>query len=190
MIQRILDLHLLLSTTRMRVLSFAMILMITALASHAQSISVTGNWAANVSSTAVTEAGNDYGTGYIIESTSNQIYIDVTASQSTGGAGQPWWWCLYFSCIIGPNDWEVKVSQSDINWDSRLKLHVKRTGSGSASGVTLGTIYTTISTSPQTFFRGTNDAFLIPVQYKLSGMSVLIPTGTYNTNVVYTVMDI
>ncbi|MFT5885818.1 MAG: hypothetical protein ACI9IP_002280 [Arcticibacterium sp.] len=171
-IQETLTSHLLLSTIRMKCLTYIAVLVLFSFSSIAQSITVTGSWYASVPATTVTEAGNDYDSGFFLESTTNQTEVKINTSSGSG-----------------TKTWVVSVSKLDVNWDSRFVLAAKRTGDGTGSGLTLGTSYITLTNNNQIFFRGENNVNKIPIQYKLSGISVLIPSGDYSTNVVYTYQE-
>jgi hypothetical protein len=154
----------------MKCLSYIAVLMITSFTSNAQSsISVNGSWNASVSSIVVIEAGNDYDVGYFIESSTNQTNISINADKKV--------------------NWRVSVSKSDILWDSRFVLEVKRNETPQTAKINGGLTYFPITNLSTYFFDEQKSQNNIPIQYKLSGLSVLIPSGNYSTNVVYTVMD-
>ena len=69
-------------------------------------------------------------------------------------------------------------------------LYVKRTGDGSGSGaVHGGSSYVVVETSDTDFFEGSGDRTDITVQYKVSGISINVPPGTYSTVITFTVVD-
>ncbi|TLV03873.1 hypothetical protein [Dyadobacter luticola] len=89
--------------------------------------------------------------------------------------------------------WTVSVSMSTTsNWNSALKLSVRRTGDGTGL-VTIsgGTNYILLSSTPQFFFNGLLGLGFgrdnVPVQYKIEGLSVTLPVKTYTTTVLYTI---
>jgi hypothetical protein len=139
-----------------------------------QSISISnspagGTWSVSSLSSNVTSAGTNY--THTEESGASHTLLKVTA-------------LLLYS---------VSVHQSVAsNWDSELLLSVKRTGNGTGSGtIANGTTYIQLTTSPQTFFTGSLGLGLsrdnIPVQYKIAGLSVMLPVKTYTTTVQYTI---
>jgi hypothetical protein len=90
--------------------------------------------------------------------------------------------------------WTVHVHQSvTSNWDSSLKLSVQRTGTGTGLAILSGgTSYIQLSSTSQPFFSGLLTLFSgnrdnIPIQYKIEGLSVMLPVKTYTTTVMYTI---
>ena len=92
----------------------------------------------------------------------------------------------------GPNKWRVDVRKVDSNWNSNLLLYLKRTSDGiggPGSKVYGGTSYMEISDVDQSFVTGARDRTNIDIQFKVSGLSINIPVGTYITTVYYTVVE-
>lgn len=86
--------------------------------------------------------------------------------------------------------WRVRVRKSDALRLHGVTLYVKRTGDGSGSGIISGgTSYTAVETSDADFFDGCGDRTGIAVQYKVSGISINVPPGTYSTVITFTVVD-
>lgn len=117
------------------------------------------------------EAGIDY--DYTeIESPNNQLLLN---------AGQFIWW------------WKVSVHLSFTNLPEGLTISACRTGNGVNSLFTAfitGHLndYKEITTTPQGYFFYGYDRYRnIPIKYKISGISVLRPTGTYQATVTYTI---
>lgn len=143
----------------------------------AQFITVTGSWSPSISNTLITEAGLDFSGS--TTSLSNQVLIRVMRSTS------------FFS---GLSTWRVDVNKSDINWNNNLVLSTVRTGNGTfqstffSSGISGGTTFQTITNANTPFFSGNGNITNIPIQFRLSGYSVLIPAGNYSTNVIYTLI--
>ena len=160
------------------------------------SLSVSGNnWTPTIDASSVVEPGSDYATGFHVESLSNQNEISVTSLVSGLAAltALPWQISV-----------EIEAAPIDSWGENKLELAVKRTDSGTGSAliqnlyigsITLanptisgGTTYQTITNGSTYFFEGTANYHDIPVQYKLSGISVLYPTDiTYTAEVIYTV---
>lgn len=145
----------------------------------AQRLTITGTtWAATA--TPITEAGNDY-TSSIIESGLSQTTIDIKVRNTPG-----------------LNNYTVNVKKTDSgnNWGT-LGILIKRTGIGTGGGpgstITGGTTYVPILTTDSVFFNGANDnggtRSGIPIQYQISGISVLVPVGSYSTTITYTLID-
>lgn len=148
-----------------------------------QVIQTVGSWNPNISSNAIVEAGLNYATDYNVESLRNQTNVSL---QRGGG---------FFGVYIG--SWRVDISKVDLNWDSRLRLEVRRTGTGNGTGwwffapaISNGTVYQQIQNNATPFFQGNGVFTNIPIQYRISGLSVLIPAGNYSTTVVYTLLEL
>lgn len=86
--------------------------------------------------------------------------------------------------------YDVYVRRSDNNWSADFTLYIRRTGDGTGGGsVSLGASYMEITTVDAKFFSGYMSRTGIPVQYKLSGMSVNIAPDTYSTTIILTIVD-
>ena len=79
----------------------------------------------------------------------------------------------------------------DSSWHNDLIVYVKRTSDGQGGGsISGGLDYVFVLTIGQAlFFSGKGDRSNIAVQYKVTGMSVDVSPATYNTTVVFTVVD-
>lgn len=88
--------------------------------------------------------------------------------------------------------WQMLVHKEDALWHGSLSLGVLRTGAGTGSGSISGgdVLSLTLNASDQVFFEGSGDRTTIPVQLKLSGVSVLIPVDSYTTTVYLTILDL
>ncbi|MFN4084567.1 MAG: hypothetical protein ACK4LB_01420 [Spirosomataceae bacterium] len=133
------------------------------------------NWTTTVPSSEIRDAGINYSTP-IFESSSNQVVFSIT-----GGT------------LVNYN---VQVSRVDSDWSNQLTIFVRRTGTG--TGGTLGTInggtnYQQVSTLPQNFINGSlglsGTRSNVPVQFRVEGISVLLPSKTYATSIVFTLTD-
>ena len=87
-------------------------------------------------------------------------------------------------------------SKSDTSWDSRLIITARRTGTGTGStnfSTTNGTTSQTITNTPTYFFEtrpGSGTAVSnIPIQYLITGYTVLLPVKAYTTTILYTVTN-
>lgn len=91
-------------------------------------------------------------------------------------------------------EWQVqvrKVEEGSNLWPNGVSLSVRRTGEGSGGGtITGGDSYISVTRRDVVFFEGTGDKTAIPVQYKISGMSVSVPPDTYSTTLTFTVVDV
>ena len=86
--------------------------------------------------------------------------------------------------------WRVDVSKTDSNWHTDFTLSVQRTGNGTGAGsISGGTSYQEVTSTDIEFFSGDKNRKDIPVQLRLSGMSVDVAPDTYTTTVYYTVLE-
>jgi len=139
-----------------------------------ESISVSGSWSETIDVTDLTGGpGSDLNSTYT--SASNVVYHSI--SSSSYRLWESW-------------DWRVDVRRSDINWDSRFQLYVRRSSNGIGFGsISGGTAYQLISTSDQQFYTGTYHRYLVGCQFELRNVSVQIPADDYTTTVIYTITD-
>ena len=141
-------------------------------------IDVVGNWNYTIPTSDLSEAGLDFSGTY--ESAPNQVDIDVFQ--------------LNFISNFFFYRWRVDIRRADVDWHSDLDLSVRRTGNGSPfffnGNITGGTNYQQITTSNQQFFSGTRTRLNIPIQYQISGVSVLLSAKTYETTIIYTVTEL
>lgn len=98
--------------------------------------------------------------------------------------------------MIKPNNkWNIKVYKSDIHWNDDLVLEAKCTGKGYLPGsngmpnLHDGDTYQQITGTPVYFFRGQGAVSSIPVQMRLSGFSLTMGAGEFETTVYFTVYD-
>lgn len=143
----------------------------------AQTISGSGGWTVTVSS-ANLQSGAGSNLTPTLSSPSNATLLTVNPT--------------FFSA------WHVTVSANQglfqiPAWPSALHLQARRTGSGSTLGSppTGGTSYLTLTGTAQTFFSGSAISAYnnIPIQYRLTGLSLQIPVGNYSITVTYTVLN-
>ncbi len=169
----------LLSLKRMSRLLFFTVLVLMQYTVYSQvSFNASGSWTSFISSNL--EAGSNFSSGYT--SSSNQVYISATTTKGKGKAGN-----------FG---WNVSVHKEDSNWHSSLGLSVRRTGSGNSTSngnggglIQGGTAFQGLSGTTSAFFSGKKGHTDIPIQYQVTGVSVLIPSGVYSTTVVFTLTD-
>ena len=138
-------------------------------------LTVTGDWTKNVEASEITEAGNDFPGVY--ESSSTITSIDISKSPTSE---------------LFP--WKLDVHGEKGDWDNRLEIWTQRTDNGTAvtpgATITDGTVYQQVSNTDQSFFSGTGSISQIHVQYKITGVTVLIPAGVlYGTTIVYTLTE-
>lgn len=142
-------------------------------------ISANGQWDYTVSNLDITEAGTDFQGTYT--SAASQVTIDVLQDN-------------FFLNLLLNYDWQVSVRMTQIDWNANLTLSARRTGDGNPfffnGPITGGTSYLPLSTANQIFFNGSRSRYDIPIQYQISGISVLLPAKTYTATVVYTVTEL
>ena len=142
--------------------------------SQKDKMTVSGNWTRDLSASDITGAGNDYASSIV--SATNQSLITV----SPGGNSKDY---------VNIN---VLVLREDNGWDSNLTLKVKRSSGGTNGNniISGGINFQTISnTSYITLFSCTGEHTFVPLQYEITGISVLLPVQTYSTTVVFTLMN-
>lgn len=149
---------------------------------YGQRITVSGgNWV--VTAPTLTEAGTNYASAFT-ESASNQTIINATARSILG--------------LLPTFKVYVHKINSGISWPSTLTLSAKRTSGGNGlallAALSGGVSYQTITSAPTLFFQYGGVLSLttindIHVQYRIDGISVLTPVGTYSTTVYYTITE-
>ncbi len=149
----------------------AAFLSLSELFAYAIDVYVTGGWNLTVdSSCLVGGAGSN-----LIDSFESNLDASMINITGTGGSGDVW---------------RVRVRKSSVSQLHGVVLYAKRTGDGSGSGtVSGGTSYVAVETSDTDFFDGSGDRTAISVQYKVSGISINVPPGTYSTVITFTVVD-
>ena len=160
------------------------ILLTISLLAKGQAISVSGNWLPSL--TAISTAGSDYSPSSL-NSAANQTLITASSLGS----------------LLVAKSYRISVSRTNTNWHNNLVLTARRTGAGtpsllsavSASGGTTAQTITNISTA----FFTINVSFLslggislsnIPIEYSLSGISVILPVKTYSATITYTIVEL
>lgn len=130
-------------------------------------LTAVGGWSRTVNSGDLAAgAGSNLLAAY--ESAAGASTVDIS---NTGGAG-----------------WRVDIRRSDGNWDSHFTLSVRRTSDGAGAGsVSGGDAYQAVGTNDTTLFTGVANRSGVDLQYRLSGMSVSVPPGSYTTTVILTV---
>lgn len=149
---------------------------------YGQRITVSGaNWV--VTAPTLTEAGTNYASAFT-ESASNQTIINATARSIFG--------------LLPTFKVYVHKINSGISWPSSLTLSARRTSGGNGlallAALSGGVSYQTITSSQTLFFQYGGVLSLttindIHVQYRIDGISVLTPVGTYSTTVYYTITE-
>lgn len=132
-------------------------------------LTVTGNWAKDIAASDISEAGNDYPTSYA--SNTNQTLLTINPKNSNK--------------LIN-----VYVKRNDIAWNTNLNLKVMRTSNGTNGNTNIsdGLIYQTITNIDAYFFTCIGYHTFIPLQYEITGISVVLPVQSYSTEIMYTVI--
>ncbi len=145
--------------------------------SFSQKIKVKGNWRKTFSISDIKGAGSDYNEYYL--SKMNQTKLSVSSANSEKQEN------LYA-------DFKIYVSKDDDVWNSNLIIQVRRTSNGKNNNLNIfsGTEFQTITDSPIYFFNTIGKQKNIHIQYKVIGLSVLLPAKSYSTVIIFTVLDL
>jgi len=140
-----------------------------------QDISVSGSWELTIDESDM-QSGMISDLNSTYESPANQV--SATISNSSYGWFGTWYW-------------GVDVSRDNSQWNNNMHLDVRRSSGGFGFGsISGGTSYQEVTTSTQIFFTGVSFRLWIGFQYRLRGVSVAVPAGTYVTTVTYTVVEL
>jgi len=132
----------------------------------------------------ITEAGEDFASS--VESESD-LFLDI------GYLNFDFWWLF----TGNPNTkWRVDVHKVDGNWNPDITLKAKRTGTGVLAwnerkklNISGGESYQSITNNSTFFFQGRGGIDDIPFKFMLSGFSLTMGAQTFNTNIVFTIVD-
>lgn len=83
--------------------------------------------------------------------------------------------------------WTVEVRRENIHWDNRLSVWARR--KNNPAGVYYGSYFRKIHVCDDFFFNGCGSSNNIQIEFELRGLSVLIPADTYETEIIFTVLD-
>ena len=96
-----------------------------------------------------------------------------------------------FNTTGADDAWRVDISGTGTSWPAALHLFARRTGDGLGAGaIQDGTGYQELSAISASFFSGAGDRTDIPLQLKLTGVSIQIAPGEYRATVMCTVGDL
>jgi hypothetical protein len=138
---------------------------------QAVKITVSGGWTDRIIGPLDLQGGAD-GAGTDLNSTYDSA-TNVTMIDVRGPAQQ---------------NWVINVRRADSAWNSRFVLFLKRTSVN--TGVTGAETYTAVGTGGVDLIYGHGDVGGILCQYRLSGMTVAVPPGAYNSSLIFTVRRI
>ena len=136
------------------------------------------------------------GSSFISESPptfpTNRVGLDYASSELIiGGTGNI---TMNITNTNGCSNWQLYVSRVDNTSNTGLSFWVNKVNDGgitpppgaiiSPNGVTAPQL---ITGSPLIFFSGVKDRYLIQINYKIDGISVLKTASTYVTYIYYTI---
>jgi hypothetical protein len=141
------------------------VFLFSAFLSKSQRISVSGNPTFSATDLNVTEAGDNF-TSTITSTSGSLIKISNASTRY----------------------WHISVDRVDVSWNSNLHLWVRRSGNGTGYYAPYdGTTFQEVTSIDTYFFAGYGNLSSIPIQYQVSNISMLIPSGNYSTTIYYTV---
>lgn len=100
--------------------------------------------------------------------------------------------------------WRVEVNKIDVNWDDNLILEIRRTGNGIAQAnnngngkgsgnkkgkVQDGTVFMPVTNNSTYFFKGRDFVSNIPIDFRVSGLSIAMGARDFETDIVFTIYD-
>jgi len=132
-----------------------------------------GNWTKELKSSDITSAGDDYNQFYLSGTKQTKISITPVPNSKYNKKYMPF---------------KVFVSREDMEWHSDLVIEAKLTST--KHGNSSGTNFQVITNNSTLFFNTVGSKNDLPVQYKISGLSVTIPAETYSTEIIYTVLNL
>lgn len=140
-------------------------------AARAMDLAESGSWSPSISSAdLVAGAGTQLSANE--DSATSEVILDITL---TGGDSDAW---------------RVDVRRADSAWDADLHVWVRRTGSGSGTGtITDGLSWTEVLSTDATFYSGAGDRTNVPVQIRVTGISLSLSPDAYLTSLHYTLVD-
>lgn len=131
-----------------------------------QNIDVSGRWNERIRASDITEAGNDYVGTYESDPDETVITIEAKNKNKT------------ITVLIRKED-------DPGDWHSNLDLQIRRTDNNNNSNG--GTSFQTITDFDSVFFYTKGKKNTVPIQYRIKGISVLLPVQDYTTTIIYTV---
>ncbi len=131
----------------------------------------------NIPSMAVTEAGMDF-QGEIEFSTDEIILSVAILPQNLDN--------------VVHHPWQIHVSKNDIEWNEALEIYIRRTGDGKSdynNKPQNGFYYQKLDSNSTLLFSGQGWINSIPLQLKITGLSVTLPAKSYATEIIFTLID-
>lgn len=140
-------------------------------AALAMDLAEAGSWSVSVSSADLV-AGAGSGLVSSKSSATSEVLFDVTLT-----AGDT-------------DNWRIDVRRTNSVWDATVKVWVRRTGSGGGTGsIANGLSWAEVGTTDIAFFDGAGDRSDVPVQLRITGISLSIAPDAYLTTLEYTLID-
>lgn len=126
-------------------------------------------WSKTISVSDITEAGNDYVGTYVSSDKQTEITIDPRRKNNT--------------TVIS-----IRKEYDSGDWHPNLNLQIKRTdiNNSDSNG---GLLFQTITDMDAFFFNTEGKQEDVPLQYRINGISVLLPVQDYTTTIIFTVYD-
>lgn len=137
----------------------------------AMDLGAAGSW-----STSITNADLISGAGSELQSThvsgSSEVALEVSATSSS------------------TDSWRIDIRRADSVWDPAIKLWVRRTGGGSGTGsIADGLSWIEVGSTDTAFFSGQGNRTGVPIQLRITGVSLSISPDAYLRTVHYTLVD-
>jgi hypothetical protein len=85
-----------------------------------------------------------------------------------------------------------QISKNDLEWNEALELYIRRTGDGKSdynNKPVNGYYYQKLDSNSTIFFSGQGWINSIPLQLKITGLSVTLPAKSYATEIIFTLID-
>lgn len=156
-------------------------------------IDVQGSVVFNNSLFTISEAGEDFQANLTSEA---NTFISVVSGN-------------YWDKKTNPNKkWRIEVNKTDVNWNDNLLLEIRRTGNGFASSsnngngngngqgngnkkgkVQDGTVFVPVNNNSTYFFKGRDFVTNIPIEFRVSGLSISMGARDFETDIVFTIYD-
>lgn len=87
-------------------------------------------------------------------------------------------------------NWSIYVRRVDYNWPSGVGLALRRNSNGNGGGpIVGGEGYVEITPGDGLFFQGAGNVTDINLQYRISGVSRLVPPGSYGADIIFTINE-
>lgn len=157
----------------MKKLILILFLLFVVHSNYSQKIQINGNWTKTLKASNIYSAGLDYESFYESNLKQSRITITPIPNSKYNRSHMPF---------------KVFVHKEDNEWHENLILEVKV--SSNSHGNSTGTVYQAITNSTSLFFNTIGKRKNIPLQYKISGLSVTLPATNYSAEIVYTVLNL